>query len=230
MSTSYLRWIPVFALPLGSCIFVVSDGDWNGSHSFRGPSIRCSGVRAEVDRPVTEFRSVRLETCADVVVRVGEAPALRLAGDDNLLSMVRTSVANGVLSIDVRESCDFRAGLQVTISTPALDCFVIEGSGDVGIEGLAADQVALSIEGSGSMRARGTARSLVASIQGSGEFDLGELAAENADLSIDGSGSMDVRVLRALHYSIEGSGDIRYSGEPEVAGRIDGSGNVGKGH
>ena len=204
---------------MASCIVVVGDGSWD--HGVRG-----SGVRAEVDRSVAEFHAIDLEAGATVVVHVGEAPSVHVACDDNLLSRVETTVQNGVLSIDVRGSCKFRSGLELVVGTPSLERFTIEGSGDVRIESLAADRIELAIEGSGSLRATGTARSLVGSIEGSGSLELAELAADAAKLSIEGSGSMSVHATKTLRYSIEGSGSIRYSGEPDVNGEIDGSGSV----
>ncbi len=228
MSIPSARWFPLVFVPLASCIFVVGDGSWDGSLAFSNHHVRGSGVRAEADREVGEFRAVELETCATVLVRVGEAPSVHLAGDDNLLPLVETKVEHGVLTLDVRDSCSFRSGLEVVIGTPSLERFTIAGSGDVMIQGLAADQVKLAIEGSGTLSAQGTARALVGSIEGSGELRLAELAAEEADLSIEGSGAMHVQVTNALRYSIEGSGDIRYAGTPELRGEIDGSGNIEK--
>jgi hypothetical protein len=218
------RWICLVTLPLASCIIVVDDDGWNGfSRSVRG-----SGVRSEEDRPVAEFRAIELEAGATVRVEVGQPASLHLSGDDNLLPLVETKVENGVLSVDLRESCRFRCGLEIVITTPALERFVIEGSGDVEILDLAADELKLAIEGSGAIQARGKARNLVGSIEGSGSLSLAELAAESADLSIEGSGSMHVAVAEVLHYSIEGSGDIRYAGDPDVGGKIEGSGSIEK--
>ena len=228
MTIPYVRWIPLLTLPLASCIFVVGDADWDGSHAFHSRAIRGSGVRAEADRAVDEFRAIELETHANVQVRVGEAPAVHLAGDDNLLDEIETTVEDGVLSIGLERSANFRCGLEVVISTPSLERFTIEGSGDVQIEGLAADHLKLAIEGSGALCAKGTAKSLLGSIDGSGELNLAELEAGEADLSIEGSGAMQVHVLRDLHYSIEGSGDIDYIGEPQIGGRIEGSGNIAR--
>jgi hypothetical protein len=223
---SSARWVSLLALALSSCIVVVGEGAWDGSHWKH--AIRGSGVRAEEDRQVAEFRAIELETSATVIVKVGAAPSVHLAGDDNLLSLVETRVEDGVLSIDVQGSCYFRCGLEVVIGTPALERFVIEGSGEVEIAGVANDHLELSIEGSGALSASGTTRNLIASIEGSGSLDLAQLRADDADLSIEGSGSMEVHVAEALSYSIEGSGSIEYAGAPEVDGRIDGSGSVEK--
>jgi hypothetical protein len=221
------RWIPFLVLPLTACILVVSDGEWHGPwHPDR--SVRGSGVQAEEHRTVAEFHAVDFEACGSVRVRVGEGPTVHLSGDDNLLALVETEVEGGVLTVSLAEPCSFRRGLEVVLGTPALARFTLEGVGDVRIAGLAAERLELAIEGAGTLQAQGSARGLAGTIEGSGALLLAELEAEEAELSIEGSGSMDVRVARSLHYSIAGSGQIRYSGAPELAGRIDGSGTVEK--
>lgn len=215
---------PLLALPfslLAACIVVV-DGDGHG-HGVRG-----SGVPAEEQRPVPAFHAVELETPASVVVRVGQEPGLHLTCDDNLLARIETRVTDGVLRIDTRGSISSRCGLELVLATPTLERFQIEGSGDVRIEQLDGARVELGIEGSGSLRASGRAHELVGSIEGSGSLELGELEAVHAHLTIEGSGSIDAHVSAALRYSIEGSGEIRYAGDPEVGGKIAGSGEVAR--
>lgn len=228
MSTPSPAWLSLLAFPLSSCILVVTEGDWDGHHSHATHSIRGSGIPAEEHRDMDEFSAIDLETCATVVVKVGEEPYVQLTGDDNLLSKVETSVEDGVLKVELSDDCSFRSGLELVIGIPSLERFTIEGSGDVRIEDLESDEVELAIEGSGTLHAHGSARSLVGSIEGSGSLSLADLVAEDANLSIEGSGSIEVRVASSLRYSIEGSGDILYTGEPELEGRIDGSGNIEK--
>jgi hypothetical protein len=225
MHSARTSWIPLFALSTAACVVVVDD-DWNASGLHRHRPLRGSGVRAEIDRPVGEFRAIELGVPATVRVEVGGTPALRLAGDDDLLPKVETEVENGVLSIELDEPCDFRCGLEVLVSVPQLERFEIEGSGEVSITGLSGEKAELAIEGSGTLSASGSAGHLIGSIEGSGDLRLAGLAAEQAELSIEGSGSMAVRVVQELSYSIEGSGSILYDGEPRVSGRIEGSGAV----
>jgi hypothetical protein len=224
MSTTHVRWIPLIVLPLSACVFVVRDGEWEGP--FGPHALRGSGACAEQVRSVPEFHAIVLQSPADVVVEVGGPTEVRLVGDDNLLSKVRTTVEDGVLVIDLERRCAFTRGLELAIRTPGLDGCTIEGSGDVTIRGLAAEDLVLAIEGSGSLHAQGSARALEASIEGSGDLELGELAADVAHVSIEGSGEMEVRVAHTLHYSIEGSGSIRYAGDAKLVGDIDGSGEV----
>lgn len=211
----------VVGFGLTACVFVVSDDGVRMGNGVRG-----SGVRSEEVRQVEAFHSVRLQTSAQVRVRVGEAPGLTLAGDDNVVPEVRTHVQGGTLVIDLPGSWRMRQELEVTLTTPSLEAFRIEGSGEVTIDGLAAERLELAIEGSGELQARGRASDLRATIEGSGSLDLSGLTAERAELEIEGSGAIEAAVTNGLHYSIEGSGSIAYSGTATTHGTIDGSGNL----
>ncbi len=208
-------------LGLASCVFVVSDDGVRMGHGVRG-----SGVRSEEVRQVEAFHSVRLKTPARVELAVGPAPSLVVSGDDNVVPEVRTHVSGGTLLIELPGSWRTREELLVRLTTPSLQGFRIEGSGEVHVDGLAAERLELAIEGSGALRARGRASDLKASIEGSGSLDLDELTAERAELEIDGSGAIEAAVTSGLHYSIEGSGCITYSGTATSHGTIDGSGNL----
>ncbi len=225
---STLSLVGLVSVPLSACLIVVGEDDWSWDDSFTNHCTYGSGVRAETTRETADFHAIELALAADVTVRVGEPTSIRLSGDDNILPDVTTEVSDGVLVIELEGNYSFQNDLALSISTPGLDRFTIEGSGDIDIQGVAAERLALEIEGSGSIRAQGNARKLDASIAGSGEMVLTELSVDEAELSIDGSGSMCVRVDQGLRYSIEGSGDIRYAGDPDLQGDVEGSGSVSR--
>lgn len=199
---------------LGGCIIVNTS------------TIRGSGVRAEETRNVPDFHAIELGVPGKAEIRVGEATSLRLSCDDDLLPHVTTKVRRGVLEIDLPERYAFRERLRLFITTPALDRFEIQGSGDARITDVDADELALAIEGSGELEANGSVKRLKASIAGSGDMALRGLSSEQADVSISGSGDVALRVAELLKYRIQGSGDIRYIGAPSVSGGVSGSGSV----
>jgi len=84
--------------------------------------------------------------------------------------------------------------------------------------------LALSIEGSGDMRA-GTSTKLAANIMGSGDIYAG--ATGDVAANIMGSGDMTVGAGRALDANIMGSGDMRFARiDGAVSANIMGSGNI----
>ena len=214
------------SLSLTGCVFV--NGRPYGLDFDGGTRLQGSGEIVEEVRQPGDFHALELGVPAEVHVKVGHEPRVVLRGDDNLLEKVETSVRNGRLEIEPRRGyrLRFRHGLEIEVHCPELASLEVEGSGEVRVDAVDAEHLQLSIEGSGTVFAAGTASELDVSIEGSGEFLLGELRSREASVSIEGSGEVMLSVSDRLRYSIEGSGDIGYRGSPDVAGTIEGSGNV----
>ncbi len=103
----------------------------------------------------------------------------------------------------------------------------IEGSGEVTLDDLDAQQVDVAIDGSGDVTLGGTTAVLGVRIPGSGTVDAGGLLAADVSVEIKGSGDARVHAEQTLDVSIQGSGDVRYTGDPRLSEDIDGSGDVG---
>jgi hypothetical protein len=102
----------------------------------------------------------------------------------------------------------------------------VAGSGDIDCIELVANKLDVTIAGSGDLKvASGTVREATASIAGSGDIVL-TCGIENLDTDIAGSGDIKARVNGKLKYSIIGSGDISYYGNPVVEGDKAGRGSV----
>ena len=65
-------------------------------------------------------------------------------------------------------------------------------------------------------------------VEGSGSADLADLRAHEARVAVRGSGDADVRAEERLDADVDGSGSIRYHGDPEVTERVDGSGDLSR--
>lgn len=217
----------VFVLPAG-CILVI-DGDGHLSHGHFGPdeTVRGSGVSKTEDRTVADFQRLVVEGSPGVSIRVGEAKALTVSGDDNLVPWVTTQVQDGTLTIGIRPgSYSARQRLTVLVSVPALESVRVRGSSDVEAAGLAGGSFAIEIHGSGNVRASGKVDRLEVGVSGSGDVRLDDLESREAQISVAGSGDVDVWSTETLSVSIAGSGDVRYKGEPRVTQSVAGSGSV----
>lgn len=212
MSTSHLA-VCAAALLLGSCAQL-------------GFPATGSGVRASVTRDVGTFHSVEIDVAADARVRIGQFPSVTLSGDDDLLEHVTTEVRRGRLRVALDEDVRFREPLRIEIVAPRMTELVVAGSGDIELENVREPELTVAIEGSGDVVASGEVGQLSASTAGSGVLRLQELRAREAHVSIHGSGGARVHVTQALRYRIDGSGDVRYAGDPELSGGISGSGSV----
>ena len=101
----------------------------------------------------------------------------------------------------------------------------ISGSGDITVNDIRVENLALEISGSSNFKATGEARTFTGSISGSGNIKAVDLKTKEANISISGSGSAEVWVTDSLTADISGSGKIRYKNlTPPPA--IHGSGDI----
>jgi hypothetical protein len=234
--SSNLRLSSLFTFVLvaglsSSCVVHV-DGEGGGirSTSWFGSDSdlqRGSGVAATQTRDVPEFRSVELESWADVNIAIAPERSVKVTADDNLVDAVRTRVEGGRLVIDHESgSYDHRVKVVVEIATPVLEAVELEGSGAIAVKNLDAASFAASLAGSGTITASGKCDELKAVIAGSGDVRMFEVVARHVTARIAGSGTAQVHAHDKLTAEISGSGDIRYRGKPSVDSTVSGSGTI----
>ena len=197
-------------------------GDRAGSHRIEGSGIQASEVR------LTEaFDAVELSGSFDIEIRSGQEQSVTVHGDENVLPYVVTDVTNGVL--DVYLECgryETNEPLRVEVQVADLRAFTLSGSGDARISGVDRRDFALSLSGSGKVRAAGSAEFMSVWLSGSGDLNLRDLEVREADVQISGSGDVELAVSERLDTRVSGSGDVRYSGKPTTSARVSGSGTV----
>lgn len=203
------------------------------------------GPEQREERTVTEATEVELATAGELVLRTGDEPSLEIVAGENVLEHLTSDVRDGRLVLgddgslrdagDVRfevvlptvEVVELSGSGTVDVQGPsALREIVLSGSGEIGVEELATDELRVELSGSGQLAVDGEATRQDVSIDGSGTYDGGALRSEEATVSVSGSGTADVAVSATLEAVIEGSGTITYTGDPAVDSRIDGSGTV----
>jgi len=186
-----------------------------------------SGDLKEEKRGVKNFSSLHVSGAYELTVRVGEDESLTLAGDDNLLPLIETTVENRVLVVKNRKSIAPKLPLRLTITTKALKELKVSGSLRGTVTGLDADTFGLVASGSCRLTLAGRADALSMSLSGSGTLDAARLQARVATVKISGSGDADLEVSESLSVKISGSGKVSYAGNPKTVERdISGSGSV----
>jgi len=102
----------------------------------------------------------------------------------------------------------------------------VAGSGDIKLE-IEASEVKASVAGSGDIYCAGTTSNLEVDVNGSGDFRGYDLNAQNTDVSVNGSGDAKVVAKEKLMARVNGSGDVRYKGNPKNRDvKTSGSGDV----
>lgn len=209
------------------------------------PGIPGSGKVITETRDVSAFTSVELLVPVNLDIRHGDTTSLELAIDDNLMSLVKTTVTEGTLKIEPEKNVTPSSGCRITIVAPTISALEVAGASTVTLEtlsgpaaklsiagaseltgGVDAESLECEIAGAGKLNLSGSAQKVSVSIAGSGDVQMQKIAAENVSVEIAGSGSVQVHAEKTLEVSIAGSGDVVYSGNPEIRKSIAGSGSI----
>ena len=207
-------------------LLVAVYGDVGGtSNSSR---LRGSGVAASQTRAVASFDAVELAGSNEVNVTVGGPRSVVVHADDNLIRHVTTGVRRRSLVIaNSPGSFTTRIPMRVDVTVPSLQALRLSGSGSVTVTGIAVPSLAVSLPGTGLLRASGTAGRLDVDLCGSGDAELGGLVAQDVRATIGGSGRVVVTATRSLDAHLTGSGAVFYGGRPaRVTRDVSGSGAI----
>lgn len=196
-----------------------------------------------------DVHGLRLDTNADVDVRLGDEPGLELRGPQAALDRVTVEEDGGVLVIGSTGPGHMIREVRATLTVTSLDSVEIRGSGDIEADFSSADEVTISIDGSGDVDASGidatdveveirgagdvelagTAESASYLIAGTGDIDAGELEVTDAVAVIKGAGDITLYASGTADAWIAGTGDIRILGGAQVSKRVEGLGEVREG-
>lgn len=206
-------------------------------------------VRVE-SRTITDVREIELAGEVDVVLVPSDTPFLRVIGADNIRQLIHTDLRGHTLRVSTEKCLMDNEDTQVMVGMMDLQQVIVGGSGTVSTAGLFspeevhvgisgsgdallqvnADNVATSISGSGRIRLEGITDYLKVNVAGSGHLNASGLQADECEVLVAGSGSAEVAVGRKLRARVNGSGNVKYTGDPEVDIRVTGSGEITRIH
>ena len=203
---------------------VIVDGASRAANVTQG-----SGKPATEKRALDNFTRLHLDISADVTVTQGDNPQCTITTDDNLLPLILTQHADNTLRISADESYSTRLGVKIAIEVPKLTGVHLNGSGVIRMTGVTEGELALTVNGSGDVHAKGKVVELMAVINGSGNVYAADLHAARATLTLNGSGNADIHVSKDLALKVNGSGGVTYSGDPaRLSTSLNGSGRIRK--
>jgi hypothetical protein len=206
-----------------------------------GKTIRASNTVMSETREASGFTAIDMRTAGRVVISQGESESLSIRGSDNVVPLVKTSVQDGVLVIEMDEIIivtDMKESnaLTFTIGVKDLSALTVSGVGDVKMDGLAAsrfkldmsgagridisglsvDSLSLTLSGAGDVTLSGEAASADILFSGAGVIDAADLKVQTADINLKGLGNATIWVTETLTGSISGAGNVEYSGNPKT--------------
>jgi len=211
--------------------------------------IQGTGNIISEQRIVSEFTGVENSTSFNTEVIVDSFFSVEVIGDENIVSLINTSVRGGVLRIS-NTHCIISGDIRIEIHAPEieylelsgsadLDVYDIEGvnleiensgSGDISVnDAYLISEINIDVDGSGDVNISGKARYGSYNLDGSGDIIADDMRVDECEVRSSGSGKVYCFVYDFLDVVIDGSGDVyyTYSGErPEIEQEINGSGDL----
>jgi hypothetical protein len=102
----------------------------------------------------------------------------------------------------------------------------VQGAGAADIGEVSADQMNVSVIGSGSARLAGQAKKLTALVRGIATLDAGKLSTREATIGAEGAATIDADVSDAAKIDASGNATIRLAGGPSCIVKANGSTSV----
>lgn len=206
------------------------------------------------DRHLTGFNAVSVSGSFDVYITQGNTESVKIEGNAEDISKIKTEVENGVLKIYTKKmafSWNWNNDRKRVVRIVAKDLKSIgmSGSGDVMFkDGFRTTNLTVSTSGSGDITGKVDVKSLesissgsgdislsgratvsTVRLSGSGDFDAKNLVTTSTTVRISGSGDAMVNTSQKLNSSVSGSGDVHYTGgATNVTSSSSGSGDLVK--
>jgi hypothetical protein len=197
--------------------------------SVPGPTVVGSGNSASEDRGVGDFHGLVVQTAILATVSIGSPQKVTVTADDNILSMVSTTISNGELKVSIQGSVTIRTPIQVDIVVPELDSMAASSAARIEATGVTADALSVSVDSAGTVNATGQATSLTVSAQSSGGTDLSGLPVQSVQANVASAGRATVNASSSVSGRVESAGMLTIMGNPpQVNVETDSAGRVVK--
>lgn len=195
----------LLALPL--CVAAATARDWN----FRP-------VQPAVDQPGHREWAWEgddgLAVEAPVTVHYSPAGSPRVIATGPAKMVSHMQFGQGRIRVDDDWHSNGHDKVEVTVTGVTVHKIALAGSGRAELNGLALDNLRLSVAGSGNVKADGRADRVELSIAGSGDVDMDQVAVRDTNIRIAGSGTVRMTPRDVANVSITGSGDVRMRARP----------------
>ena len=194
---------------------------------YSANKIKGSGNLISENRELSSFNSINLMGSMNVNINTSNEFNCTITGDDNIIPIVKTKVTNNNLQISTNKNYSSTNELVVNVNVPNYDKASITGSGDMNLINFKNENLSLNIAGSGNITGNGDVQTLTVKINGSGNIMLKDLKSKTTNITINGSGDAIFWASESISAVVNGSGSIKYHGNPtNVNSDVNGSGSI----
>jgi hypothetical protein len=218
------------AIVLGAAVLVAGCGTGQVPQGAGGGASSGSGATTSETRSVSGFSTIQLGGYGDVQIQQTGTESLTVTADPAVLPLVTSEVVDGALRLGIKDGTAFndRQPVSYTVTVRDLAGLDIGGSGSMNATGVKTTSLTVRIAGSGSVTTAGSADTQSIDMAGSGDYRGLGLATTTSTVRSAGAGTVEVAARDRLDVTVIGSGNVLYSGSPQVQQSILGSGSIQK--
>ncbi len=194
-----------------------SDGRWTfGDDSDDGG--RYSSTAGEPGtREIAWNGSNRLEVNIPAEIDYTQGPDAKVTatGPKNLIEQI--TVTDGAINYANKWAWNRRnsnSGVHLTIQTPAVNRFELNGAAKMNISGYKQDSMDLEINGAAKVNASGQANRLHMELNGASSAEMGSLVNDDADVELNGASSVTMNPRLSARVEINGVGHAHFLTHP----------------
>ena len=221
------------------------------STNAQSKKVKGNGKITTEIRTVSNFDKIAVSGSFDVILVKGKEGTINIEASENLMESIETEVKDGLLKIKFKKGWSIRTSkkINITISYEDIEGVSLSGSGSVvSSDEIIANDLEISVSGSGNMKLHvftgnlkssisgsgniklsGETTNFTCGISGSGNLNASELKSDISTAKVSGSGNVKVYAIKEIHAKSSGSGNIIYSGNPDIVkATSSGSGSVQK--
>ena len=186
---------------------------------------------------VTPFSRLEVSGAFTATVSVGDAEAVTVRIDDNLVDTLDVHVAGDTLHVGLRSGTSVtNATMEADVTVRSLSAIDVSGASDVTLaDPLTADAFSvvasgasrltgavevgdgqMELSGASDVELSGSATAFTVTLSGASSLSAGQLTIDQLTIDLSGASDGDVAVTGTLSAGASGASSLRYTGSPTI--------------
>lgn len=175
-----------------------------------------SGVLKSEKRELKNFTGIDAGGAVEVTIASQQDFGVEVEADDNVIALVRTTVEEGILHIEMDDHFSFdNATVKVRISLPELRLLDVSGASVAEVTQIKSENLTVDVSGASRVTLEGAATKLTSEVSGASSFNSEKLNSQHVQIEASGASKGYVHATEHLHAEASGASTIYYHGEPK---------------
>jgi hypothetical protein len=176
--------------------------------------VKGSGNLVTEARDIKGFKGVDVSGVFQIEITAQKDFAVEVEADDNLISLIKTEVRDGVLHIETKKRISTNNGLKLRISAPDIENIDASGVSKVSLIGVKNNELRVDTSGASKVNVNGETARLLIDVSGASSIDAENLRTEAATVNASGASHVSLFATSELRSDASGASKIIYSGNP----------------